>query len=45
LQKARGKGANAPYILTDQVSLVRFAMHQENELMPFPEKVEVNFKA
>lgn len=28
-----------PNILTDLVSLVRFAMHQENELVPFPEKV------
>lgn len=45
LEKARVKGANAPHILTDLVSLVRFAMHQENELVPFPEKVEVNFKA
>lgn len=44
LEKARVKGANAPHILTDLVSLVRFAMHQENELVPFPEKVEVNFK-
>ena len=45
LEKARVKGANGPHILTDLVSLVRFAMHQENELVPFPEKVEVNFKA
>jgi type I restriction enzyme R subunit len=45
LEKARVKGANAPHILTDLVSLVRFAMHQENELVPFPEKVEANFKA
>ncbi|MBA3006667.1 MAG: DEAD/DEAH box helicase family protein [Proteobacteria bacterium] len=45
LEKARVKGANGPHILTDLVSLVRFAMHQENELVPFPDKVEVNFKA
>lgn len=45
LEKAKVKGANAPHILTDLVSLVRFAMHQENELVPFPERVEVNFKA
>ena len=45
LEKAKVKGTNAPHILTDLVSLVRFAMHQENELVPFPEKVEVNFKA
>ncbi|MDH5525437.1 MAG: DEAD/DEAH box helicase family protein [Desulfobulbaceae bacterium] len=45
LEKAKVKGANAPHILTDLVSLVRFAMHQENELVPFPEKVEANFNA
>jgi type I restriction enzyme R subunit len=31
--------------MTDLVSLVRFAMHQENELVPFPERVAANFKA
>jgi len=45
LEKSKVKGVNAPHILTDLVSLVRFAMHQENELVPFPEKVEVNFNA
>lgn len=45
LEKVKVKGANGPHILTDLVSLVRFAMHQENELVPFPDKVEVNFKA
>ncbi len=45
LEKAKVKGANGPHILTDLVSLVRFAMHQENELVPFPQKVGVNFKA
>jgi type I restriction enzyme R subunit len=45
LEKSKVKGVNAPHILTDLVSLVRFAMHQENELVPFPEKVEVNFTA
>ncbi|OGQ97776.1 MAG: hypothetical protein A2521_02435 [Deltaproteobacteria bacterium RIFOXYD12_FULL_57_12] len=44
LEKAK-VGANAPHILSDLVSPVRFAMYQENELVPFPEKVEVNFKA
>ncbi|MHB1707721.1 MAG: DEAD/DEAH box helicase family protein, partial [Acidithiobacillus sp.] len=29
---------------TDLVSLVRFAMHQDNELVPFPERVNANFK-
>jgi type I restriction enzyme, R subunit len=27
------------------VSLVRFAMHQDNELVPYPERVQANFKA
>ena len=39
------RGAAANHILTDLVSLVRFAMHQENELVPFPDKVQVNFRA
>ncbi len=39
------RGAAANHILTDLVSLVRFAMHQENELVSFPEKVQVNFRA
>ncbi|HET8759970.1 MAG TPA: type I restriction-modification enzyme R subunit C-terminal domain-containing protein [Nitrospiria bacterium] len=27
------------------MSLVRFATHQENELVPFPERVNANFKS
>jgi type I restriction enzyme R subunit len=38
LEKSKVKGASAPHILTDLVSLVRFAIHQDNELVPFPEK-------
>jgi type I restriction enzyme R subunit len=45
LEKSKVKGASAKRILTDLVSLVRFAIHQDNELVPFPEKVQVNFKA
>ena len=45
LEKSKVKGASAPHILTDFVSLVRFAIHQDNELVPFPEKVNVNFNA
>lgn len=45
LDGSKVKGAGLRRILTDLVSLVRFAMHQENELVPFPEKVETNFKA
>jgi type I restriction enzyme R subunit len=45
LDKSRVKGASQRRILTDLVSLLRFAMHQENELVPFPERVAANFKA
>ncbi len=45
LEKSKVKGASAKRILTDLVSLVRFATHQENELVPFPERVNANFKA
>lgn len=45
LEKSKVKGASGKRILTDLVSLVRFATHQDNELVPFPEKVSANFKA
>ncbi len=45
LEKSKVKGASGKRILTDLVSLVRFAIHQENELIPFPEKVDANFRA
>ncbi|ORJ53703.1 DEAD/DEAH box helicase family protein [Geothermobacter hydrogeniphilus] len=45
LEAGKVRGAAANHILTDLVSLVRFAMQQENELVPFPEKVQVNFRA
>ncbi len=49
LDKTKGegkvRGANTRHILTDLVSLVRYAMHQENELVPYPEKVMTNFRA
>jgi len=45
LDKSKVKGASARRILTDLVSLVRYAMHQENELVPYPERVTANFKA
>jgi type I restriction enzyme, R subunit len=44
LEKSKVKGASAKRILTDLVSLVRFAIHQDNELIPFPERVNANFK-
>jgi type I restriction enzyme R subunit len=45
LDKAKVRGAGTKRILTDLVSLVRYAMHQENELVPYPERVAANFKA
>jgi type I restriction enzyme R subunit len=45
LEKDKVKGASGRRILTDLVSLVRFAMHQDNELVPYPERVNANFKA
>ena len=45
LEKSRVKGTSGKRILTDLVSLVRFAIHQDNELIPFPERVNANFKA
>jgi len=45
LDQKKVKGASRQRILTDLVSLVRFAMHQDNELVPYPERVAANFKA
>ncbi|MGA8146171.1 MAG: type I restriction-modification enzyme R subunit C-terminal domain-containing protein [Gallionellaceae bacterium] len=44
LEKSKVKGTSAKRILTDLVSLVRFAIHQDNELIPFPERVNTNFR-
>lgn len=45
LDASKVKGASRRRILTDLVSLVRYAMHQENELVPYPERVAANYKA
>ncbi len=45
LRKDKVKGATQRRLLTDLVSLVRFAMQQTNELAPYPERVQANFKA
>jgi type I restriction enzyme R subunit len=45
LDKSKVRGTTTKRILTDLVSLVRFAIHQDNELVPFPERVNANFKA
>ncbi|MFO1405605.1 MAG: type I restriction-modification enzyme R subunit C-terminal domain-containing protein [Azonexus sp.] len=45
LDKSRVRGASGRRLLTDLVSLVRYAMHQDNELVPYPERVAANYKA
>ena len=45
LDNNKVKGASRQRILTDLVSLVRFAMQQDNELVPYPERVARNFQA
>ncbi len=44
LEKSRVKGAASRRLLTDVVSLVRFALHDEGELVPFSEKVAARFE-
>jgi len=43
LEKDKVRGASAERQLTDIVSLVRFALHQEDELVPFSDKVKARF--
>ncbi len=45
LDKTKVKGTSQRRLLTDLVSLVRFAMQQDNELVPYPERVRANFDA
>lgn len=45
LEKSKVRGASAERLLTDIVSLVRFALHQEGELVPHVERVQVRFEA
>ena len=42
--RTRVRGAAARRLLTDIVSLVRFALHREETLVPFPETVETRFE-
>jgi type I restriction enzyme R subunit len=44
LDKSKVKGASGPRLLTDIVSLVRFALHQEDRLVPFAERVDRRFQ-
>jgi len=45
LNKTKVKGTSQRRLLTDLVSLVRFAMQQDNELVPYPERVHANYNA
>lgn len=44
LEKNRVRGVSAKRLLTDVVSLVRFALHRDEELVPFRELVEERFE-
>jgi type I restriction enzyme R subunit len=43
LERSKVRGAGSHRILTDLVSLIRFALHQEDELEPYSEHVETRF--
>lgn len=44
LDQSRVRGASSGRLLTDVVSLVRYALHQENELVPYAEQVRARFE-
>lgn len=44
LDQSRVHGAGATRLLTDIVSLVRYALHREDELVPFAEEVNERFR-
>ena len=43
LERDRVRGVNARRVLTDLVSLVRHALQMEDELVPFPERVQARY--
>ena len=43
LERDKVKGAGAKRLMTDVVSLVRFALHQDDELVPFVDRVRARF--
>jgi type I restriction enzyme R subunit len=45
LDESHQKGTRENLLLTDLISVVRVAMNQTNELVPYPERVRVNFDA
>ncbi len=44
LDRSKVKGAGAQRLLTDVVSLVRFALHRDDRLVPFEDQVEARFQ-
>jgi type I restriction enzyme R subunit len=44
LDKDKVRGASSERLLTDIVSLVQFALHQQGELVPYPELVRQRFQ-
>jgi type I restriction enzyme, R subunit len=44
LEKDRVKGAGSKRLVTDVVSLVQFALKEENELVPYPERVAARYE-
>jgi type I restriction enzyme R subunit len=44
LEKSKVRGASAQRLLTDIVSLVRFALHQDGELVPHVDRVHERFQ-
>ena len=45
LERDKVRGASVQRLLTDLVSLVRYALHQDAELVPYPERVQERFRA
>jgi type I restriction enzyme, R subunit len=45
LEKSKVRGASAQRLLTDIVSLVRFALHQDGQLVPHAERVQERYQA
>ncbi len=43
LEQSKVRGASAERLLTDVVSLVRFALHQDGELVPHTDRVRARF--
>ncbi len=44
LDRSRVRGASGRRLLTDVVSLVRYALHEADELVPYPEQVQERFR-